>query len=50
MFQFYIHLFNFKTNLNLIRNSFMEPICKSQYQDALIIHLMHSLSLDSYHI
>ena len=28
----------------------MELICKIQYQDALIIHLMHSFSLDPYHI
>ena len=28
----------------------MEPICKIQYQNALIIHLMHSLSLYPYHI
>ena len=28
----------------------MEYICKSLYQDALIIHLMYSLSLDPYHI
>ena len=28
----------------------MEPICKSQYQDALIIRLMLYLSIDPYHI
>ena len=44
-FQFHFLLFNFKANLNLIRNTYMELICKSQYQDAPIIHLMYSLSL-----
>ena len=28
----------------------MELACKGQYQDALILHLMNSLSLDPYHI
>ena len=28
----------------------MELACKGQYQDALILHLMYSLSLDPYHI
>ena len=28
----------------------MELTCKGQYQDALILHLMYSLSLDPYHI
>ena len=44
-FQFHIHLFYFKANLNLIRNTYMEFICISQYHDALIIHLMYSISL-----
>ena len=28
----------------------MELACKGQYQDALILHLMYSFSLDPYHI
>ena len=48
--QFDILLFYFKANINLIWNTYMELTWKSQYQDALIIHLMYSLSLDPYHI
>ena len=28
----------------------MELACKGQYRNALILHLMYSLSLDPYHI
>ena len=40
----------FKANIQIIRESYMELACKGQYQDALILNLMYSLSLDPYHI
>ena len=49
-FQLHIYLFNFKANFYLNRNIYMEYIYKSEYQDALTIYLMNSLSLYPYHI
>ena len=40
----------FKADIKTIRDSYMDLACKGQYQDALIIHLIYSLSLDPYHI
>ena len=45
-----IDLLYFKASIKLIRDIYMKLMCKGQYQDALVIHLMYSLSLNPYHL
>ena len=40
----------FKVTIELIRNAYLDLCAKKHYQDALVIHIMYSLSLDPYHI
>ena len=48
--RFAIALFYFKASIKLIRDIYMKLMCKGQYQDGLVIHLMYSLLFDTYHL
>ena len=45
-----IALFYFNANIKLIIDIYMKLMCKGQYQDSLVIHLMYFLSLIPYHL
>ena len=49
IFKLYLQLI-FKVDIKSIRDSYIDFACNGQYQDALIIYLIYSLSLDPYHI